>query len=387
VRTGQFTDSYFPILNGVSTFVHLFKQTLERLGHEPYLFTFGHTRRVDAEPNVLRSPGLPLGQSGYYFGLAYARHARALARSMDVLHAHHPFVAGMLAARLSRQTNRPLVFTNHTRYDYYAQHYAPFLPRRAALGLLGAWMRRFARRCDLIIAVSPSAHAMLKSLGVDAPIEIIPNGVDLEHFARAVPASKPDLNLPPDAFVLMYVGRLGPEKNLLGLVEAFAQTARHVPNAVLALVGDGPHTPQLRERIVELEIGHRVHFLGMRPNAHIPAVLGAADAFVTASVTEGHPMTIIEALAAGRPVVAFDVPGIRETVIDGENGLLAEIDNRALAAHMTRLAANPELTARLSAGALRTAQQYSMDITTRRILDHYGRLSRERKARTVPHFE
>ena len=378
MRAGQFTDSYLPILNGVSTFIRIFKRTLETLGHEPHVFTFGYIDRVDPEPNVIRSPGLPLGHTGYTVGPTYSRRAWSIAHSMDILHAHHPFVGGPLASRISRRLNKPLVFTNHTRYDLYARYYAPFLPERAARGLLGAWMRRFARRCDLIIAVSAAARTMLTSFGVDAPIEIIPNGIDLEPFAQAASAARPDLGLPPNAVVLMYVGRLGPEKNLLTLLDAFWHALHEASRAILVFVGGGPQAASVRERVSRLNLADNVRFLGIHPNEEIPSLLGAANAFVTASITESHPITIIEALAAGRPVLAFDVPGICETVVDGENGLLAPIDPAALGACMARLAADAELRARLSDGARRSAAQYSMDITTRRIVEHYERLIKER---------
>jgi len=379
MRAGQFTDSYLPIVNGVSTFIYLFKRTLEKFGHDPHVFTFGYTDRADPEPNVVRSAGWPLGQTGYHGGLTYSRRAWSIAETMDVLHAHHPFLSGALAARLSRRQNKPLVFTNHTRYDDYARYYLPFLPTCATLGLLGAWMRRFARRCDLIIAVSAAAQSMLESFNVSAPIEIIPNGIDLDRFAQSTPATKSDLGLPPDAFVLMYVGRLGPEKNLATLLDAFAHTARRAPNAVLAVVGDGPQAAALREKTREHNLTGRVRFLGTRPNQDIPSLLSAAHAFVTASVTESHPMTIIEALAAGQPVLGFDVPGIRETVSDGKDGLLAPTDPEALGERMARIATDAELRARLSDGARRSAQQYNIERTTRRIVDLYERVIRERK--------
>ncbi|HEY4688116.1 MAG TPA: glycosyltransferase [Anaerolineae bacterium] len=378
MRVGQFTDSYLPIINGVSIFIQVFNRTLTKLGHEPHVFTFGHTRRVDSESNIHRSPGVPLGHSGYYVGPTYTRHAWSIAQTMDVLHVHHPFVAGSLAARLSRRLNKPLIFTNHTRYDYYSRHYLPILPARASLGLLGIWMRHFARRCDLIIAVSPSAHSMLASLGVDAPIEIIPNGIDLDQFTHAKPLPRSSLGLPPDAVVLMYVGRIGSEKNLLGLLDAFARVCTAAPGVVLAIVGDGPQAAAVRARVAALNLSARVHFLGMRPNAEVPSLLKAADVFVTASYTEGHPMTIIEALAAGRPVLAYDVPGIHETITDGENGLLAPVGAEALAERIRRIASDAGLRTRLSDGAQRSASQFSMDITARRVLDHYERLIRER---------
>jgi glycosyltransferase involved in cell wall biosynthesis len=378
MRAGQFTDSYLPIVNGVSTFIHVFTGALERLGHEPTVFTFGRARQPHSARRVIRSPGLPLGRSGFYVAPTYSRRAWSIARSMDVLHAHHPFVAGPLAARLRRQLNKPLVFTNHTRYDYYAGVYLPFLPRRQAIGLLGAWMRRFVRHCDLIIAVSPAAHTMLKALGVEAPIEIIYNGIDLERFARAAPEPRASLGLPPDAFVLMYVGRLGVEKNVDTLLEGYAITRRSVPQAILALVGDGPHTPRLRECVSQLGLADGVRFLGMHAYDQIPSILGAADAFVTASITEGHPMTIIEALAAGQPVLAFDVSGIRETVIDGENGLLAPVNVQSLARNMMRVATDARLRARLSGGARRTATRYDIESTAQHIVEYYEYLIRER---------
>jgi len=380
MRIGHFTDSYLPIVNGVSTLIHLLKRTLETLGHEPYVFTFGYTDRIDTEPNVVRSHGWPIGRTGYYAGLTTSRRAGSIAQTMAVLHAHHPFQSGALAARLSRRTNKPLVFTNHTRYDLYARHYLPFLPEPAARAFIGMWMRRFARRCDLIIAVSASAKSMLDSFRVTAPIEIIPNGIELDRFARAVSASRSDFGLPPDAFVFMYVGRLGPEKNLFALLEAFAHAAQRIPNTALALVGGGPLETTLRDRARELHLADQVHLLGAFPNERIPSLLSVANAFVTASVTEGHPMTIVEALAASRPALGFDVPGIHETIIDGENGLLARPDPAALGEGMARLAADAELRARLSDGARRSAQQYGIETTARRILDHYERLIREKMA-------
>jgi len=381
MRVAQFTDSYLPIVNGVSTFISILKRTLTNLGHEPYVFTFGYTRRVDPEANVLRSWGIPLGRTGYYVGPTYSREAWSVAQTCDVLHVHHPFVCGALAARLSRRQNKPLIFTSHTRYDLYAHHYVRVLPERWTRALLAAWMRRFTRNCDLVIAVSAAARMMLESLGVDAPIEIIPNGIELDRFAQALPAKRARFDLPSQAFVFVYVGRLGPEKNLRMLIDALAIARGSDSDLHLILIGAGPEARTLREYVRAQNLSERVHFLGVFSNEEIPSLLGLADAFVTASTTEGHPMTLIEAMATGRPVVAFDVPGIQETIVDGECGLLAQVDAKALAAQMLRLAGDADLYARLSEGACRVAQQYNIENTTRCYLSHYERLIEERKRR------
>jgi glycosyltransferase involved in cell wall biosynthesis len=390
MRLGQLTDCYLPVVNGVTSFVRLFKRTLAGMGHEPYVFTAGYQHYQDDEPNVFRSPGLPLGRTGYYAYFSYPPRVWAQVNRMDVLHAHHPLLAGRLAARVSRRGGQPVVFTSHTRYDLYARYYLPFLPPRMAAALMGAALRRAARGFDLIIAVSAAAESMLRALRVTAPIEVIPNGIALRPFVRAGQdgatgaEARRVLGLPPEGFVAMYVGRLGLEKNLPALLEAFAHARREAPGTTLALVGSGPLEAELRQQAQRLGMAGAVRFLGQHPNEAIPSLMANADAFVTASITEGHPITVIEALAAGLPVAALDVPGIRETVRSSENGLLAAASTdtaasaAALGAALARLAREPALRQTLKAGAQASAQQYSIEATTQRILGRYQDLLREK---------
>jgi 1,2-diacylglycerol 3-alpha-glucosyltransferase len=374
MRLGHFTDCYLPTLNGITTFVRVCKRACEQAGVETYVFTSGNTDYADDEPNVLRAPGLPLGATGYAAYLAYPPAMQAQARRMDVLHVHHPILAIRQGAALRRHAGQPLVFTAHTRYDLYARYYAPFLPPRLGAGLTAAWMRTISRQCDLIVAVSTAAESMLRTQGVTAPIEVIPNGIELERFTAAQPAARAALGLPARAFVAMYVGRLGPEKNLPALLDAFghARAAAARP-LVLALVGSGPLEDDLRRQAERLGLEGAVHFLGRRPNEAVPSIVAAADAFITASASEGHPITVIEALAAGQPVVAFDVPGIHETVQHEINGLLASpaADPAELGAVLARLAAAPDLRRRLSAGARASSAQYDIRVTTSRLLARY----------------
>jgi glycosyltransferase involved in cell wall biosynthesis len=378
------------VVNGVTSFIRLFKRTLSGMGQAPYVFTAGFQHHSDDEPNVIRSPGIPMGRTGYYAYLGYPPAAWALVNTMDVLHAHHPLLAGRVAARVSRRGGQPVVFTSHTRYDLYARYYLPFLPPRTAAALMGAALRRAARGFDLIVAVSAAAESMLRALQVTAPVEVIPNGIALEPYMRAGqdgagrPEARRTLGLPPEGFVALYVGRLGLEKNLPTLLEAYARARREAPGMVLALVGSGPLEAELKQQAERLGMGGTVRFLGQRPNEAIPGLAANADAFVTASTTEGHPITVIEELAAGLPVAALDVPGIRETVHSGENGLLAApgkdeaASAAALGAALARLASEPALRQKLKAGAHASAQQYSIEATTERILGRYQDLLRQK---------
>ena len=121
MRIGMVTACYKPVINGVTQMVSLYKQYLEQLRHEVTVFTLGKPDPQGDEAGVIRSPGLPLGQTGYYFGIRYTREAQSRLMTMDVLHGHHLFMSVEMAHRYS---HAPLVYTNHTRYDLYAAAYS-----------------------------------------------------------------------------------------------------------------------------------------------------------------------------------------------------------------------------------------------------------------------
>ena len=128
MRIGMLADAYKPYISGVTNVIDLTKRYLESVGQDVYVFTFGDEDYEDDEPNVIRSPGLPLKVSGFYFNVRYSREASRLLHTMDVVHVHHPFLSGRLARWHCKPRGIPIVFTNHTRYDLYTQAYLPMLP-------------------------------------------------------------------------------------------------------------------------------------------------------------------------------------------------------------------------------------------------------------------
>ncbi len=380
MKIGMLTDCYRPVINGITHFICLCKREMEAAGHQVWIFTYGDQDSADAEQGVVRSPGIPLADSGYYFSLTYSRQAREKLSEMDVLHAHHPFFSGRMAVRYGRRLNLPIVFTNHTRYDLYAQAYLPAVPPVLTGYYLESYMPAFARRCDLMIAPSAGLKQVLLEMGVDQEIAVIPNGIDLEplyHPATAV--SRRELDIPDDATVLIYCGRLGPEKNVDLLLQAFAGAAQAVPSAYLVLVGGGPAESSIQEQAEQLS---RVRCVGQVPYEEVPAYLALADLFATASVTEVHPLSVIEALAAGLPVLGIHSPGISDTVRDTVDGFLTTHDLASFTALMVRLLLQPELRAAMAANARERSSYYDIRTCTATLLDHYRCLVDDARTRS-----
>src|SRR3972149_12193332 len=154
MRIGMMVDSYKPYVSGITNYVDINKRYLELAGHEVFVFTLGDLEYQDDEPRVIRSRGMPLADTGFYFSFRYSRAAKQLLQTMDIVHVHHPFLSGRLALRYCRLLQIPIVYTNHTRYDLYAQAYLPMMPEEMSQGILQAYMPSFCNAVDLVVAPS-----------------------------------------------------------------------------------------------------------------------------------------------------------------------------------------------------------------------------------------
>jgi 1,2-diacylglycerol 3-alpha-glucosyltransferase len=375
MRIGMMADSYKPYLSGVTNYISLNKSVLEQLGHEVFVFTFGEQDYPDQEKNVIRSLGLPIVTKGFNLGVIYTPQAKTLLRSMDIVHVHHPFISGRLAIRYCRPLSIPIVFTNHTRYDIYLQEYAPGIPQGWGNAFLQAFMPNFCRSVDLVIAPSAGMEKIMRQLGVESPITVIPNGIDREAFrSSAAPFQRGSFGFSDENVILVYTGRVAPEKNLPFLLRAFAGVAQTYDQARLIIMGDGPVKEELEQTSRDLGISQKVVFTGERPYTEVPAYMAMCDVFVTASVSEVHPLSVIEAMSVGLPVLGIDSPGVGDTIENGVNGLLSSEDIAAYAVKMAQLVSDSALRERLGQAALASSGKYAIDKTVQQVLNHYQRL-------------
>ena len=388
MRIGMMADIYKPHISGVTNYIELNKTYLEKAGHQVFVFTFGEEDQQDDDPNVIRSPGLPLRAPKAYadiqVGLRYDAKARRLLQTMDIVHAHHPFLSTTLALRHCKPRGIPIVFTNHTRYDLMAQAYLTLLPEFVG-ELVGelfikTYLPSVCQAIDLVIAPSPSIKEYLQRIGVNTSVEMIPHGVDLAPFREQFqPFARSKFGFTSYDVIVIYVGRLGPEKNIPFLLRAFYGAVQASPNLGLLLVGDGPERDNLEAMVEHMNIAERVRFTGLVNYKDLPPYLASADVAATASVSETFGLSVVEAMASGLPILGIRSPGIVDNVVDGVSGLLAENDLASFAAKMMMLVNDRELRQSMGEQARKAAEAFAIERTVELMLSHYRRLLEQKK--------
>lgn len=343
-----------------------------------------HARVTETDDEGMRVVWVPRVERGRLLTVAartIARYARALARrrgEFDILHIHSAFLDAALGATLARLWGKGCLVKNTlTGVDL-----APF-----GHGLWGRWQRWAFGSVGAFVGPSQSAADEFIQVGLPAArVHRIPNGVDTDLFRPAAPgerdALRARLGLPAEARIALNLSAITARKGTETLIEALARLAPRHPDLHLALVGpweragrplegDAPEWfPRLRQRIAALGLADRVHIPGAQPNA--PEWLRAADLFVFPAVNEGLPNAVLEAMATGLPVVACDIPTLREAVRPGETGLLAPAaDAAAFAATMERVLTDAALGGRLGEAARGLAVR---EFSLTRVVEAYERI-------------
>jgi sugar transferase (PEP-CTERM/EpsH1 system associated) len=257
-----------------------------------------------------------------------------------LVHAHQytPFFYTLAARLLGRR--RPILFTEHGRHF-------PDYPRRKRMLV----NRLLLRHRDRVVGVGGAVReALIQNEGIPrCRVEVIYNGIDLSPFRTSThdrEAVRRELGVGPHDLVLLQVARLDYLKDHATAVRALEKIVQQRPNARLVLVGEGPEESKIRDEVQRRGLTGAVHFLGLRTD--VAQLLGGADLFLLTSISEGIPLTVIEAMAAGLSVVATRVGGVGEVIVEGETGLLAPAeDDGELARLVLRLAQDPAFRAHL----------------------------------------
>ena len=381
------SDVYFPRVNGVSTSIRTFAESLARMGHQVTI--------------VAPDYGEASGQGDHDGGGAYEvirlpsrkiffdpedRLIRASAlrsvlpklvqRQWDVIHIHTPFRAHQLGVRLAKRTGRPTVETYHTYFEEYIANYLPWAPK--------SWLKLVARRAsrklchdvDHLIVPSRQMVEVLDGYGITMPTTVLPTGIDLREFAGGSGAAfRKQHGIASDRLTLITVSRLAMEKNIGFLLQVVKRLVAEFPTLLFIIAGEGPDSGRLKKLSASLGVEGNVYFVGnLDRRTTLLDCYRAGDVFVFASPTETQGLVLIEAMALGVPIVSTAVMGTATVLRDAHSARISEEDVDAFAAHVAQLLRSPAERATLSAAGPIDAQAWSTDGLMKQVVELYAGL-------------
>jgi 1,2-diacylglycerol 3-alpha-glucosyltransferase len=369
MRVLMFTDTYHPQVNGVAACVSTLAQSLSSHGHSVIVCTVlarrGRPATLATTENrfpviYTRAVTLPRYSDiriAAPVSLAIGRIARRF--HPDIIHCHTPFSTGWQGIQISNSLNIPVLGTHHTLFGEYVAAYSRL--GHEINTRLAAWVRRyvatFYNLCDMTSSASSFLARDLGSSGLKRPLTIVPNPVDIYRFRPC--ASKPFWLR--SGYRLVYFGRIAVEKNLHQLIAFVEPFLRRHSHATLEIIGEGPALKSLWNMTRECRLLDQIRFLGWLEGDALVRRVASADICVCASLTENQPVSLLESLACGVPVVALAAGGIPEIITDGEDGFLIEPTHATnqFAERLEQLTRDPSLLLKMGRQATATASRYS----------------------------
>ncbi len=396
MKIAFFSDTYIPQKNGVATSLNFLKKTLEEENHSIYLF-IPNIPNLPKEKNIYILPSITFPfQKEHRVALPYSLKYDFMIRKINphVIHTHSPFSLGIFGLYEGKRIKRPIIHTYHTLlpdYAYYIwDHFPNFIKQNIIdeekAKKIAIWIsREYCNHSDLVIAPSTKIKRLLKEFGVKKPIEVLPNGIDLDKF-RKIPKNeaRKDLNLPLNAVLLLFVGRLGKEKNIEFLIEVLEIIKNNTDKLIyLVIVGDNPDKrvmEELKNKAKALNVYDRTIFTGYLDYDKVIKAYYASDIFVFSSITETQGLVILEAMASGLPVVAIEDDAISDFVKNGINGFLIPNNQEAkkiFSEKVITLIENRDLYEKMSINALDNSKLFHIKILNKKLLSLYEDLIKE----------
>jgi glycosyltransferase involved in cell wall biosynthesis len=329
MKIAFFSDSYLPQINGVVQSIKLYREELQKLGHTVYVFAPKYPHHKETDPEIFRYSSIPFAFYKEYrvtspLSIRNDRMIREM--DLDLIHSHSPFSMGLLAENYATRKKIPHVYTHHTLWSEYIGYIPgmkiPGLNKRAAASA-DRLAAIFCNRTDQIISPSKKIELLLRKYGTSKPIEILPTGIRLEDFEGGDPQSfRRKFRIPDSKQVVLYMGRIGIEKDIDFVIKSFARLQKTRPATHLVIVGDGPHMESLKELVESLEITEDVTFTGYQSGDDRTSAYKSADIFCFTSKSETQGLVLLEADACRLPLGVTHDLAFDDVAIDGYNAVV-----------------------------------------------------------------
>lgn len=326
-----FTETYPPFINGVATQTEMLKRTYEKLGHEVLVVTVGSEKQDDIEiiDNVIYIPGILLKKI-YNYRLAIPIRSSKINKLIDfdpdIIHVQNEFGIGESGRKYSKKFNIPMIYTLHSEYDRFLFYVGLKYFENFSKKLSDEYFKKFSKTADIVTSPSKKAQNYIDRQKIGKQVVVVNNSVENDLF---LPSKEKDefrkifrekYGIEDNCKAFIFVGRIGGEKNISELINNWIYSDFPKDKAVLFIAGDGPEKENLIDFINENNFNDRIIFLGKIPNTEIPKYLYAMDYYTTASLSEMHSISMLEAMASGLPaLIKLDKPN-KDQIIPRVNG-------------------------------------------------------------------
>lgn len=406
------TDVYYPMINGVAVFSRNLAAGLKKRGHqvmvlapsitgrfgvekdEDYGFTvvrlkskrmYLYPDQIEKVPKDKKVLGVKVPQLVYKNGLhvsynPYLDIKRVLDDfKPDIIHDQTPGPLALAVFRYAKRRNIPIVSTDHAYPDNLTQQVKlPELAKKPINAAMNAYFMSFLRRSEY--ATMPTEQAIADLVPKNrrffkVPVEALSNGIDLSRFAKGRANSEiyEKYDIPKKAPIVLYVGRVDPEKSLDVLMNAFARVIQKIPEAHIVIVGDGTAREKLEKIATKNGFADHAHFTGRVVGDDLPQLYRTGTMFAITSKTETQSIVLMEAMASGLPAVAVKAGAVPELVQHGKNGYIYEPDDEeSVARGITRILSDSELREKMSNEAVKRIAKHDISHTLTRMEEIYN---------------
>lgn len=385
MRIGLFTDTYPPMINGVSTSILMLRNELKRQGHEVFVITINDNKTkydYDKFNGILKIPSLPIHKFDFRLSSIYPIRAIKIVKEMklDIIHSHTEFTIGMFARVISNQLNIPVVHTYHTKWEDYV-HYVTKgneilnKPSKEIVKYLTIF---FGDKTitELIVPSKKIYKLFNEKYNITKNVHIVPTGIEIDNFSKEnfskieLEKLRKDLGFNKKDFIVLSLSRLAKEKSVDKIIENHKKIVKLKPNIKLLIVGDGPDTKYLKDLAKEMNLEKSIIFSGKVPFEKVPKYYQISNLFVTSSTTETQGLTVLEAMASSLPVVAIKDESFEDAVINNLNGYLYSTDEEYIN-YIIKLYENKELYKHFSRESKILVSSFSSKYYAERVLEVY----------------
>lgn len=350
-----------PRLGGQERYVLALSKTLSRLGHDVTILTCGNCpKNVSKDYNVIKIPSKKIMDLHLLSVKELARFLNG--NRFDVVHLHHQSLFGEIALIVNKIYGLPTVITLHSLM--LRRMPAKFLYDRTSLGFISLLSKK-------VICLSPRIMQSFGRRGLDlSKCVVIPNAIDVASLENRFQSIQRELH--EHEFDLLFVGRLEKRKGILWLIQCLTLLHNKGKKVTLKIVGKGPLEDELLRIIYTNDLQKHVHLLGYVPEEKLLKLFLIAKCVVIPSLYEGVPGVALESMAARKPLIVSDIPGLSELVVNEANGLLVNpMDTQGLAFAIDKILTDPTCLNSLNDINEKLLVRYDWQATTHKILDTY----------------